>query len=425
MSSRVNLVFLLSLLASTLFSPGSTQIIDGSDYNDPHGGPPASYFQAAATMPVAALQTAATSLSKVPSNTVYNYKLSAGSKQISTIYTDWAGFSGGSALVWTADMDVDCDGINYKCDGNKDGQSLTDWGSLSAYAVPFIVIPQEYAAPNRAAIPGNNVAAIICNGKMFYGILGDTNGNDHQVTGEASWLLARTCFPDEDLRGNSGHSAADVTYIVFTGANAVLPSSALNEHYITDFGTLKSMGDRLVNALLFNLRLPGTTPTEDSGGSQPKPPAQTQTQAPRPLPPPPPPASSPAPPSPPPPSAPVPVPVPEPEPEPSESASDSNSDLDPDNLDSDCDWTDHCEGSIDPSASSSSSSSSRLSARNSNNFHSVLSLAIPLLLVPILTRGFNGLCTEQQDGDDRDDTDSDSDNNDDDDDDDTNGAWDG
>ncbi|KAL2788801.1 fungal chitosanase of glycosyl hydrolase group 75-domain-containing protein, partial [Aspergillus keveii] len=340
----------LVVLSSTLLATG--QKINGPEFNRPFGGPPASYFQAAATMPVAALQTAATSL-LTPYNAVADYKLSSSSKQMSTIYTDWAGFDGGAALVWTADMDVDCDGIDYKCDGNKDGQALTDYGALSAYAVPFIVIPQEYVSSgNQDAIPGNNVAAVICNGKMFYGILGDTNGNDPQVTGEASWLMARTCFPDDDLRGNSGHAEADVTYILFTGQNAVLPPSAVNEHYITDFGTLKFMGDRLVNALLVNLRLPGTTPSEDSGSQpQPPPPAQTQSQSPSrpqaPPPPPPPPSitgpseqppshtltSSPSPSS----------PTSEAEPAgPSSSTPDDNSD-DGNGDDDDCDWPGHCE----------------------------------------------------------------------------------
>lgn len=46
---------------------------------------------------------------------------------------------------------------------------------------------------------------------MFYGILGDSNGNDPQVTGEASWLMARTCFPDDNLAGDKGHGESDVT----------------------------------------------------------------------------------------------------------------------------------------------------------------------------------------------------------------------
>ena len=33
----------------------------------------------------------------------------------------------------------------------------------------------------------------------------------------------------------------------------MLPDSAVNEHYITDFGTLRHMGDNLVDALMSNL----------------------------------------------------------------------------------------------------------------------------------------------------------------------------
>ena len=52
--------------------------------------------------------------------------------------------------------------------------------------------------------------------------------------------------------------------ILFTGKNSVLPSSALNENYITNFSTLRSMGDKLVNALASNLGLGGSTPTTTS-----------------------------------------------------------------------------------------------------------------------------------------------------------------
>ena len=46
---------------------------------------------------------------------------------------------------------------------------------------------------------------------MFYGIYGDSDGDTPQVIGEASWLMARTCFPNDNLNGNSGHGAVDVT----------------------------------------------------------------------------------------------------------------------------------------------------------------------------------------------------------------------
>lgn len=113
--------------------------------------------------------------------------------------------------MWTADMDVDCDGLDYGCKGNPDGLPTTNWGALSAYHVPFIVVPNDFMEANKKDLPGNNIAAVICNGKMYYGILGDSNGDTPHVTGEASWLMARTCFPDDDLDGNKGHSDADVT----------------------------------------------------------------------------------------------------------------------------------------------------------------------------------------------------------------------
>jgi len=52
---------------------------------------------------------------------------------------------------------------------------------------------------------------IFSDGKMFYGIFGDTDGDTPETIGEASWLMARTCFPNEDLNGNNGHDPADVT----------------------------------------------------------------------------------------------------------------------------------------------------------------------------------------------------------------------
>ncbi|EAU38426.1 predicted protein [Aspergillus terreus NIH2624] len=254
------------------------QTVDGSDYDSPNGGPPGSYFAAASTMPVAALQAAAAKATKVPSYATYPVSQDDNAKK-STIHSDWASFSQGAAISWVADMDVDCDGIDSGCEheiktsqGNPDGQDATNWGALAAYEVPFIVIPQKYLDHNGNALKGNNIAAVICNGKMFYGILGDANGDEPQVTGEASWLMARTCFPNEGLNGNKGHTAADVTYILFTGDESVLPSSALNENYITNFSTLRSMGDKLVNALASNLGLSGGsggTPTTTTTATQP------------------------------------------------------------------------------------------------------------------------------------------------------------
>ncbi|KAL4993639.1 fungal chitosanase of glycosyl hydrolase group 75-domain-containing protein [Aspergillus recurvatus] len=244
----------IRLVAVLFFSaPVLCQNIDGSHDDYPNGGPPASYFSAAPTMPVAALQSAASRLGRTSREG--SFRVSSDSSERSSIYSDWASFNEGAAVVWTADMDVDCDGIDYGCKGNPDGLPKTSWGALAAYEVPFIVIPEHYLDMHQDSLPGNNIAAVICNGNMFYAILGDTNGDSPEVTGEASWLMARTCFPNEGLSGATGHDDPDVTYIVFLGRDAVLPASAVNERYITGFETLRSMGDALVNALVRNIGL--------------------------------------------------------------------------------------------------------------------------------------------------------------------------
>ncbi|THU94017.1 hypothetical protein K435DRAFT_724833, partial [Dendrothele bispora CBS 962.96] len=56
---------------------------------------------------------------------------------------------------------------------------------------------------------------------------------------EGSILLARTCFPDENLGGDKGHDKLDVAYIVFGDA---VPSG-VSEKTI-DLQALKELGDR-------------------------------------------------------------------------------------------------------------------------------------------------------------------------------------
>lgn len=53
--------------------------------------------------------------------------------------------------------------------------------------------------------------------------------------------------------------------IVFTGDDAVLPDSAINNNYVTDFDTLKSMGDEFMTDLVNSLGL--SIDGNGSGGS--------------------------------------------------------------------------------------------------------------------------------------------------------------
>ncbi|KAJ5164446.1 Fungal chitosanase [Penicillium coprophilum] len=237
-----------------LFGTGLAQTVSGPEFNKPDAGPPGSYFAAGSSIPVAALKTAAGKASTAAKKATYPINGDEGAKKV-TIYSDWSNFNEGAAFVWTADMDVDCDGLDHNCKGNPDGQPQTKFGALAAYEVPFIVIPDTFAKAYESSLKGNNIGAVICDGKMFYGIFGDTDGDNPEVIGEASWLMARTCFPNDDLNGNSGHGDADVTYILFTGDHAVLPSTAFNNHYVTNFTSLRTTGDDLVAALANNLKL--------------------------------------------------------------------------------------------------------------------------------------------------------------------------
>ncbi|KAJ5716140.1 hypothetical protein N7493_008051, partial [Penicillium malachiteum] len=232
--------------------PTLSQNVDGSMYNDPTAGPPSSYFAAATTVPIAALQSAAAKASQAAKDATYPVNRSSGAVQVK-IHSDWSNFTEGAAFVWVADMDVDCDGIDYRCKNNQDGQPQTNFGALAAYEVPWIVIPDKFGTQYRSVLPGNNIAAVICDRKMFYGIYGDSDGDNPQVIGEASWLMARTCFLNDNLDGNNGHTGIDVTYILFLGNNTMLPSSSLNKNYITNFTTLRSMGDKLIDDLTRNL----------------------------------------------------------------------------------------------------------------------------------------------------------------------------
>lgn len=119
-----------------------------------------SSFAASKAINVPALLAASEIVKTVPARASYPLSLK-GSKDTSTIHSDWASFQDGAAFVFKADMDVDCDGIDYKCSGNADGQAVTNWGALSAFEVPYIVIPQAFLEANPVAIPGNNVAAVI------------------------------------------------------------------------------------------------------------------------------------------------------------------------------------------------------------------------------------------------------------------------
>ncbi|KAL0580116.1 hypothetical protein V5O48_001892 [Marasmius crinis-equi] len=167
-----------------------------------------------------------------------------------TIYADWLYITGSSVLHFIADMDVDCDGVSYLCTGNKSGYHETSYGHLDASQVPYYVIPARFLQQYYPKVQPNALGAIICNGKILYGILGDTNGAETQVIGEASYMLARTCFPEDNLGGNRGHTPHDIAYIVFGNQ---IPQGI--EDKTIDIDALKKLGDEQLRMLVTILKL--------------------------------------------------------------------------------------------------------------------------------------------------------------------------
>lgn len=165
-------------------------------------------------------------------------------------------------------MDIDCDGANRhagKCSNDNSGQSRTafmddleEFGikDLDANIHPYIVFgndnkdsPDDEFDPRDHGMEPLSVMAVVCNGKLFYGIWGDTNG--HTAVGESSLSMAELCFPEEDPSGDSGHTPNDVMYIGFTGKEAVPGKSAKWKADSTEEfeDSIKELGDKLVAGL--------------------------------------------------------------------------------------------------------------------------------------------------------------------------------
>lgn len=83
-----------SVLAASLalFGSALSQSVDGSQYNNPTAGPPASFFAAAPTIPVAALQSAAAKANTPAKDATYPINGDGGAPK-STIHSDWSHFS--------------------------------------------------------------------------------------------------------------------------------------------------------------------------------------------------------------------------------------------------------------------------------------------------------------------------------------------
>ncbi|KAF2502450.1 glycoside hydrolase family 75 protein [Lophium mytilinum] len=159
-------------------------------------------------------------------------------------------------------MDIDCDGANASeglCDNDPTGQSMTAFmdqvaefgiSDLDAHIHTYVVLGNEGATPSfdpqSVGIEPLSVVAVVCNGKMFYGVWGDTNGGTS--TGEAALSMGQLCFGDDAVNGNEGHDEANVLYVAFPGSDAVPGKSAAwkaeTEEEFEE--SLAAIGDKLI-----------------------------------------------------------------------------------------------------------------------------------------------------------------------------------
>jgi chitosanase len=170
-----------------------------------------------------------------------------------------------------APMQIDCDGnldgIDPRCRGSSDTQAQTAFRDevkkfgirdLRADIHPYVVLGNEGSAsgfttfdPRSVGVEPLSVVAVVCNGKLVFGVWGDTNGDDGPpLVGEASLALATACF-GERVNGHSGHDQNDVLYIAFSGPDAVPGKSAKwkAKSYEEFEESITDLGNRLIASL--------------------------------------------------------------------------------------------------------------------------------------------------------------------------------
>jgi hypothetical protein len=187
-----------------------------------------------------------------------------------------------------ANMDVDCDGANGGGGGgaavaaddgrcrpstaNSDTQGTTAFRDavagynrnitdLNPYVHPYVVFGNAAGTrrrrgwrafdPTAYGVRPLSAVAVVCPGyRLYFGVWGDTNGDDgpKPMVGEASLALATFCG-GQGVSGTNGIDGNDVLYIAFRGADAV-PGPDGADWAATDPATFESsiepLGMRLV-----------------------------------------------------------------------------------------------------------------------------------------------------------------------------------
>jgi hypothetical protein len=150
------------------------------------------------------------------------------------------------ALVWIADLEIDCDGraTPGKCDLAHDSSYTNETAyhesTNQAYAAaetPYIVIPGDLSYPG---LKGNAVAAVIYKGKLTYAVVGDIGPKD--VIGAASYACA-AALDMNPSPATGGVAGKVVTYVTFLGDTAVPRKPE-------DASEVKRMGEALAGKLI-------------------------------------------------------------------------------------------------------------------------------------------------------------------------------
>lgn len=132
------------------------------------------------------------------------------------------------AVFWTSDMDIDCDGkpssvCNKSTDPSYQAQTATTDSKgqhLDAATLPFVVVPglSSRWSYKASGVAMGSVVAVIYNGKVEYGIVGDVG--PVSILGEASYAMAKRLGINPNP--SSGGVSSGVTYVLFTGPSGVV-----------------------------------------------------------------------------------------------------------------------------------------------------------------------------------------------------------
>ncbi|MEU3556128.1 glycoside hydrolase family 75 protein [Streptomyces fragilis] len=130
----------------------------------------------------------------------------------------------GDVVHWTADLDVDCDGLRTRlCNERTDPYFRPDTAfhqadgmPLRADRLPYVVVPEPGRAWDHATagVDAGDPVVLLHGDRIAYAVVGDLGPAG--IIGEASYAAAKALGLDPHPVGGGAHSG--VTYLVFKDA---------------------------------------------------------------------------------------------------------------------------------------------------------------------------------------------------------------